>query len=320
MPGQTGADGIAVPQFLVHRPHLHQLPERLESEAAAGDDPLPVHKEQAGGLQDAVQALEVARDFRIPGMTDGHVRIGQLEPLRHEGLPGVPVGADIDGIERQVGLLLLQPAAQQDRLQPAFGAVSVIEIQDAPAVGRGRDGHRFLLQAPHLQHGGRGPGQRGPVEFRENPSLDPLGLGRESDGPGRKPAVVEVDGHGLLSHQGRIRIVGVEARRDGLPQQGVGAGLHQEVAFRQFRLQVLLFQGEDVSVDQRKRLRDAGGIDLRPQRKDGGQQTQEDEREPTHARAEGRRRRAGRGRCRRCGAGCRGRRKKRCGRTPGPSG
>ena len=80
--------------------------------------------------------------------------------------------------------------------------------------------------------------------------------------------------------------MGVELGRDGLAQQGVGAGFDQEVALRQLRLQGLLLQGEDVFVDHRQRLGDGGGVDLRPQRKNGKQQTQRYERKPTHARAE----------------------------------
>ena len=209
-------------------------------------------------------------------------RIG-LQALPGIGKPGIPVRADIDRIEIQVGLLLLQIMAQQDGLQSAFRAVRIIEIEHAQAPGRRGYGHRFLFHPAHFQDGRGLPQQRGTVEFGEEPRAEFRVRGRESHGAVGKPAVIQVDRHRLVPHQGRFRIMPVQPDGYRLTQQRIRAGLDQEITFGQLGLEPLGLEGLHILVHQRQGLRHVRRIHLRTERQERQQGRREDEQQPTHA-------------------------------------
>ena len=134
-----------------------------------------------------------------------------------------------DEIRREV--FLGERGTEEHRLQPAFRAVRLIEIQDRdptlrwdtdrPAVGAGSSQHRRFL-----------PQQRRTVELRINAGVHQVYLIGKVCFPRCKPGIRQVDGHPFVSHQGRIDVMVIDPDGDMVPDRVGRAAADQIVGFR----------------------------------------------------------------------------------------
>ena len=213
-------------EFLVQK-----NPEGGSVKVAPDDGSGRVHQEHPGGLEHAVKALPIGRDFRIPYMRNARERVPVCSPCLGRS-------PHIDGKHLQRIFPFLDEGPQPGGLHLAGRARSIIKVNHRPPLLSGH-AHRSAGRVFHRQHGRLGTDERRLVEFRKQAGVEVIPGRFHGDFSGKEPILGDMHGHGIVSHHLGLEIVVVNLERHVLAHQGILRGGNEVVALSALHLSAL---------------------------------------------------------------------------------